>query len=239
MLGSVIAATAAPMSWLVQWAIGLRAAVSVASERQRHTWDSLLTSPLQGREIILGKFGGSLYALRWLLGSVVLSWVVAAAFGEFGLWQLFVRVLETLLGAALVAAVGVQFSLLNTSAARAMAYTLGIWLAAAIGTTIVAGVGTVVLLLMTISVLLVVSLVWETLAGSPLNIVAGQVFGAYFSFLYLAVETTIYVTATVSIVGWLARNFDRMAGRGWKRSPPERPVWVDSTGKLAVLPTTD
>ena len=36
---------------LIQWAVGLRAAVSISSERERGTWDALMTSPLDARAI--------------------------------------------------------------------------------------------------------------------------------------------------------------------------------------------
>ena len=36
------------IGFLIQWAIGLRAAVAISSERERGTWDALLTSPLEG-----------------------------------------------------------------------------------------------------------------------------------------------------------------------------------------------
>ena len=36
------------IGFLIQWAIGLRAAVTISSERERGTWDALLTSPLEG-----------------------------------------------------------------------------------------------------------------------------------------------------------------------------------------------
>ena len=40
------------LGWLLQWGVGLRAAVSIASERERGTWDALLMSPLKpGRDL--------------------------------------------------------------------------------------------------------------------------------------------------------------------------------------------
>ncbi|MEJ7639818.1 MAG: hypothetical protein WKF75_18065 [Singulisphaera sp.] len=57
------------VSALIQLGIGLRAAVAISSERERGTWDALLTSPLEGREIVVGKVWGSLHSLRWLFGA--------------------------------------------------------------------------------------------------------------------------------------------------------------------------
>src|SRR5262249_22762268 len=41
--------TAGYFGWLIEWAVGLRAAVTISSERERETWDAILTSPLEGR----------------------------------------------------------------------------------------------------------------------------------------------------------------------------------------------
>src|SRR5262249_18816361 len=45
-LRTMVDSSALPLSWLIQWMIGLRAAVAVASEREYGTWDSLLLSSL-------------------------------------------------------------------------------------------------------------------------------------------------------------------------------------------------
>jgi len=64
---------------LIQWAIGIRAAVSISSERERGTWDALLTSPLDANSIVLAKLWGSLHALRWLVISAFVAWILGAA----------------------------------------------------------------------------------------------------------------------------------------------------------------
>src|SRR5262249_15033703 len=62
------------LGWLLQWGIGLRAAVSVASERERGTWDALLMSPLTPSEIAVAKVVGSLYALRYMAIAMLMAW---------------------------------------------------------------------------------------------------------------------------------------------------------------------
>ena len=44
--------------WLLELGIGLRAAVSIASERERATWDAILMSPLKPAEISVAKLAG-------------------------------------------------------------------------------------------------------------------------------------------------------------------------------------
>ena len=96
---------------LIQWAIGLRAAVAIASERERGTWDALLTSPLEGTEIVRGKLWGSLYALRRLFAATFWAWTVALACGAMSGWDYLTQVAETLIVGAFLAAVGVRTSL--------------------------------------------------------------------------------------------------------------------------------
>ena len=116
------------IGFLIQWAIGLRAAVTVASERERGTWDALLTSPLLGIEIVRGKLWGSLYALKWLIGSALLAWTITFSMGGM-FWPEYA---EQLIGLALIgpfmAAVGVRTSLRSPTATRAMGITIGLWL---------------------------------------------------------------------------------------------------------------
>jgi ABC-type Na+ efflux pump permease subunit len=61
------------LGWLIQWAMGLCAVASIASERQRGTWDGLLVSPPEGREIVWAKICGGVYALRGFVAAVVLA----------------------------------------------------------------------------------------------------------------------------------------------------------------------
>ncbi len=105
---------------LIQWAIGLRAAVTISSERERGTWDALLTSPLEGTEIVRGKLWGSLWALKWLVGSALLAWTITFALGGM-FWPEYV---EQLLGLAVIgpfmSAIGVRTSLHSSTATKAM-----------------------------------------------------------------------------------------------------------------------
>jgi hypothetical protein len=46
-------------------AVAIRASTSVTSERDRQTWDSLLTTRLTAKSILRAKWWGSLYGIRW------------------------------------------------------------------------------------------------------------------------------------------------------------------------------
>ncbi|MBX3412003.1 MAG: ABC transporter permease subunit [Pirellulales bacterium] len=53
---------------------GARGAISIAHEREQATWDTLLTTSLEAREIVLAKTFGSLFVLRGMLGVYLVVW---------------------------------------------------------------------------------------------------------------------------------------------------------------------
>ncbi len=115
---------------LIVAAIGLRAAVTISSERERETWDALLTSPLEGSEIVRSKLFGSLYGLRWLIGSAFLAWTLAVTLGSMPALGYFALISGVAVVGAFLAAMGVRTSLRSATATRAMAATVGIGLGA-------------------------------------------------------------------------------------------------------------
>ena len=154
-----LAVSATYLAWFIEWSIGLRASGVVAAERQRHTWDTLLTTPLSGTEIVLAKTWGSLYALRWLLGVTILAWTVAVFSGALPPLEYANLVAMLLASGFFMAAVGVAVSLASSNPTRGMATTIGLWLAAAIGTAIVAALLSLVFYL----ALLLAWTTWELL----------------------------------------------------------------------------
>lgn len=140
LLGEWITDRAWIVSALVQLAVALRAAVAVSSERERGTWDGLLTSPLEGKEIVRGKLWGSLYALRWLLAGAFWAWTLALVCGAMSPREYGVSLATTVLISACAAAFGIRVSLTAGTATKAMTMTVIFWLAAIVGFLIVASV---------------------------------------------------------------------------------------------------
>jgi ABC-type transport system involved in multi-copper enzyme maturation permease subunit len=114
---------------LLQLGVGLRAAVSIASERERGTWDALLMSPLVPREIGFGKLIGSLHALRYMAGAMLLAWTLAVIVESVTVREYIIWVAGTTLACALMAAVGVRCSLSLPTATKSMTWTIGLWMA--------------------------------------------------------------------------------------------------------------
>jgi ABC-type transport system involved in multi-copper enzyme maturation permease subunit len=66
---------------LVFLAVGIRGAGCISGERDRHTLDALLTTPLSARTIVWGKWWGCLLGMRWAWAWIFSLWVLALAAG--------------------------------------------------------------------------------------------------------------------------------------------------------------
>jgi len=190
---------------LIQAAVGLRAAVAIASERERNTWDGLLTSPLEGPEIVVGKLWGSLHALRWLLAVALFAWTVAAALGAMPPGYYAFLLTCGVVGSAMMAALGLRCSLSAGTATKAMALTmslgLALWAAAAFVAVVVVAVG-------------MMALLFAFLAAQTLSLTAATgpwfpPFGPCFTVLLL----TGFGLATALLVSESRLRFDRISGR--------------------------
>jgi ABC-type transport system involved in multi-copper enzyme maturation permease subunit len=99
--------------------IAAAAAESVAAERTRRTWDSLLTTELEGREILRDKMRGARRTGRWGILLLVGLWAAGLVTGSVhplgALAALAVLLVSTWFGAAL----GVYVSLLARDVTRA------------------------------------------------------------------------------------------------------------------------
>lgn len=196
------------LSCLVQWAVGLRAAVTISSERERETWDALLTSPLDAGSIIRAKVWGSLAALRWLAGAVVFAWVMAAVVGVSPVGEVVWMVIGLAVGGAFMAAVGVRTSLSCRTATRAMSVTIGVWL----GSVVVFAVGAVVVLGTLAVFAFAVSALAQQL-GYPLMGGLVGLPGFVLRHGWSAAVNALTLLATLLVVADTRLRFDRLAGR--------------------------
>jgi ABC-type transport system involved in multi-copper enzyme maturation permease subunit len=195
------------ISWLLQWTLGLRAAVAVAAERERGTWDGILLSPLEGRDIVIGKIYGTLYSLRWFVAMVFLAWTAGAVTGALSLREYLTLVADMLFIGMFIVAVGVLFSLNCANATRAMTLTLVTWLGAIPATAIVAFSLTALAGLF----LLLLGLYWD-----PPAVLSGASTVLYINWFELGYTTTrllCYSVLAFLISSYCRRYFDRLAGR--------------------------
>jgi ABC-type Na+ efflux pump permease subunit len=206
-LGGLLDESGLLLGWLLQWAIGLRAAVSIASERERGTWDALLVTPLEPVEIVIAKLLGSLNALRFMAGALVLAWTLGVATtavtpAEYAKWMI-----GTLTAAALMAAVGVRCSLSTSTATRAMTWTISWWLILLCGVAIVT-LSIILLGLMTFvfAWIYFLQLGWIPMGTAPW-------FPMSFELAWNLSVNTINLLITIVLVAEMRLRFDRLAGR--------------------------
>ncbi len=104
--------------------VAVRAAGSVTSERERQTWDVLLSTPLEPWEIVHGKVFGGLYAARGLLALLALLWVLGIVGGSTLPVILPIVLAELVILGLFAALLGLSFSLKLQTTLRAMAATV-------------------------------------------------------------------------------------------------------------------
>ncbi|HWE35123.1 MAG TPA: ABC transporter permease subunit [Isosphaeraceae bacterium] len=117
--------------------VAASAASRVATEREEDTWTSLVTTPMDGREILLPKLLGALRSVRWILLMPAALWLVGVAAGSLHPLSLPVLAVELAVFGGFAAALGTYFSLTLKTTSRAQAATIGVLLATNVLTLIV------------------------------------------------------------------------------------------------------
>lgn len=208
-VGGVLAVSATYVTWLIQWATGMRAAGMVNGERQRSTWDAILVSPLEGPEIIYGKVCGSLYSLRYLALATLFGWSASVAAGIMPISQCAYSMALLVAGCAFMSAVGVAVSMVGASTTRAMATTIGLWMAAAVATTVLAAITSSF-------VVLGIAFVAAPFAANNGPSLANNYLtlaGSIWFVAYAVARVALYFVAALIVIGWILARFDILAGR--------------------------
>jgi ABC-type transport system involved in multi-copper enzyme maturation permease subunit len=100
------------------------AATGVAMEREKDTWTSLTSTPLESGEIIQAKILGAFWRLRGLLVTLLFVWLVGLCCGAVHPLGFLAALALASAGLAFVAVLGTYFSLRSKSSARAIAATI-------------------------------------------------------------------------------------------------------------------
>jgi ABC-type transport system involved in multi-copper enzyme maturation permease subunit len=99
--------------------VAVRASSSISGERDRQTWDSLLTSPLEASSILYGKWLGAIGGARWgwlWLGTI---WGLAVLTGGMSVAGLVLSSIAWLIYAGFVAVVGLWCSTVSRTTLKA------------------------------------------------------------------------------------------------------------------------
>lgn len=104
--------------------VAARAATAITSEKERDTWDSLLSTPLEPSAIVAAKVLGSIYAIRGVFLLLGFVWILTLLIEPGFLVAEFFTLATLLLLCFTVSAMGVLYSLRCRNSLRAMAATI-------------------------------------------------------------------------------------------------------------------
>jgi ABC-type transport system involved in multi-copper enzyme maturation permease subunit len=104
---------------LLLLAVVVRAAGSVRSEHERHTFDELLTTRLTNSEILFGKWLGAVMSVRWGWAWLGLIWFISLVTGGVLIVALPMIFVAWVVYAAVGAGIGLWFSVGSKSTLRA------------------------------------------------------------------------------------------------------------------------
>lgn len=106
--------------------VGAAAASSLSSEREGDTWLTLLSTPLEGPEILRAKMVGSALSMSWLAGVTIALWTVGLIAGAVHPIGFFFALCELVFFSWYAIALGTFVSLRSKSTLRAQATTIAI-----------------------------------------------------------------------------------------------------------------
>ena len=112
------------LACLTHVGVAVNAAQSIRLERERDTFDSLLTTPLRSEEILYGKWMGAILSVRRLLPWLALVWGLGVLGGGLNPAAVPLLALTWCVYAAAAASLGLWFSLVSRSSLRAVLYTV-------------------------------------------------------------------------------------------------------------------
>ncbi|CAN5880387.1 hypothetical protein BH23PLA1_BH23PLA1_00250 [soil metagenome] len=119
-----IALTLVFIVWML-W-VGNTTASGIVGEREQDTWTSLLATPLDGREILLGKMLGPLRKTAWIGGVIVGHWALGVLLWSVHPLAFLLCLAELALFVWFVVALGTYASIKSSSTWKAQTLTLGV-----------------------------------------------------------------------------------------------------------------
>jgi ABC-type transport system involved in multi-copper enzyme maturation permease subunit len=114
----------AAVASLLLLAVAVRAAAAISGERDRQTFDSLLTTPLSSSAILFAKWLGSIFGVRWGFVWLGTIWAIGGMLGGLGPGCFPLLVGGWFVYAGTLAVVGLYFSLICRTSLHALVWTL-------------------------------------------------------------------------------------------------------------------
>jgi len=112
------------ISCLMLVAVAVRAAGSISGERDKQTFDDILTSPLGSDAILFAKWLGSLCSVRWVWVWLLTVWCTAGAVGAMHPVAVALHLAAWCIYAAFLTNLGLWFSMVSRTTMRAIVWTL-------------------------------------------------------------------------------------------------------------------
>jgi ABC-type transport system involved in multi-copper enzyme maturation permease subunit len=194
--------------------VAVHAAGSISVERERQTWDGLLSTPIEPSQIIHGKLAGSLYAMRGLLCVQIILWVLGVLGRSIWLVALPILLFELAVFGLFAALVGILFSMRLRTSLRAMAATVvttifvgGAYLLCCFPALWNGPNDSAILLAGCAPFLLALPLAVEPKELASLGRMDGKLLATY------VMGLGFYIAATVCLYGVVRANFDELTGR--------------------------
>ncbi|AGA30451.1 ABC transporter permease [Singulisphaera acidiphila] len=113
------------MYMILAIAVASSASSGLTSEREEDTWTSLVATPMDGLEIIRAKMIGAIWGQRWLVGVLILHWLLGLAAGSIHPLGVVAVALETTVYLWFAIALGTYYSVGAKTSARALVATVG------------------------------------------------------------------------------------------------------------------
>jgi len=118
-----IATISTVLSCLIVLGAAVRASTSISSERDKDTFDFLLTTPLDSDAILWQKFKGNLYCMRWAFYGLLVVWLTGFVFGGLSL-EVVPLMIGVVIYSAAFSLIGLWFSIMCRSGIRATVATV-------------------------------------------------------------------------------------------------------------------
>lgn len=120
----LIAVLTTVMGSLYLLVLAARSSTSVTIEKERQSWETLVSTPLSGWDIVIGKILGNIYALRWLLVLMCILWGMAVALRPLALVSAILMMTTIALVCPFFVGMGLFLSLSCRTSTRAMCWSM-------------------------------------------------------------------------------------------------------------------
>ena len=104
--------------------LAARAATTITNEKEKQSWDTLISTPLGAAPIVVGKTLGNVFALRWVMSLFGVIWAMALYLRPRAIGPAVLMTLTLALLSLFFASTGMFFSLRCRSSTRAMCWTM-------------------------------------------------------------------------------------------------------------------